>query len=43
MTDNEKFPGGGPAGLNLTRIPGIIHGEEGAELGLLVRLSRPQL
>lgn len=29
MTDNEKFPGGGLAGLNLTRISGIIHGERG--------------
>lgn len=27
MTDNEKFSGGGPVGLNLTRVPRIIHGE----------------
>lgn len=27
MTDNEKFPGGGPEGLNLTRVSGAIHAE----------------
>lgn len=26
MTDNEKFPGGGPAGSALTPITGIVHG-----------------
>lgn len=39
MTDNEKSPGGGPAGSNLTRSSGIIHAE--AELGRSAELSRP--
>lgn len=28
MTDNEKFPGGGPAGSVLTPITGIVHGNK---------------
>lgn len=28
MTDNEKFPGGGPAGSALTPITGIVHGNK---------------
>lgn len=45
MTDNEKFPGGGLRGLNLTRIPGIIHGERGQTRGggFSAQLSRPRL
>lgn len=27
MTDNEKFPGGGREGLNLTHVSGTIHAE----------------
>lgn len=28
MTDNEMFPGGGPAGPALTPITGIVHGNK---------------
>lgn len=27
MTDNEKFPGGGREGLNLTRVSGTIRAD----------------